>query len=36
MRHTLKVVAVLVALSVTSGSAADWPGIYGPNRNGTS
>jgi outer membrane protein assembly factor BamB len=35
MRHTLNVVAVLVALSATSGSAADWPGIYGPRRNST-
>ena len=36
MRHTLKVVAVLVALAATPGSAADWPGIYGPRRNSTS
>ena len=36
MRDALKVMAVLVALSVTSAVAADWPSIYGPGRNGTS
>jgi hypothetical protein len=36
MRHTAKVVAAMVALSVTYTFAADWPWIYGPKRDHTS
>jgi hypothetical protein len=36
MRDTLKVVAIMVALSVTSAFAADWPWLYGPRRDHTS
>ena len=36
MKNTLNVVTVMVALSVTSGYAADWPWIYGPKRDNTS
>ena len=34
--HRPRLVAVLVALSMTSAYAADWPSIYGPRRDGTS
>ena len=36
MRQTARLVAVMVALSVTGALAADWPWVYGPARNGTS
>lgn len=36
MKRTLKLVPVLLALSLTSVVAADWPWIYGPQRNHTS
>ena len=36
MRQTARLVAVMVALSVTGVLAADWPWVYGPARNGTS
>ena len=36
MRSTAKLVTVVVALSATSGFAADWPWIYGPTGNSTS
>lgn len=36
MRHTVKLVTIMVALSVTSVFAADWPWIYGPKRDHTS
>jgi outer membrane protein assembly factor BamB len=36
MGHTCKLVMVMVALSVTSAFAADWPWIYGPRKDNTS
>jgi outer membrane protein assembly factor BamB len=36
MRNSLKLVTVMVALSVTTAVAADWPWIYGPKRDNTS
>lgn len=36
MRVTAKLVVAMVALSVTGVVAADWPWVYGPNRDGTS
>ncbi len=36
MKNTFKAVAIVVALSVTSAAAADWPSIYGPRRDHTS
>jgi outer membrane protein assembly factor BamB len=36
MRNTVKLITVMVALSVTTAVAADWPWIYGPRRNNTS
>lgn len=36
MKNTLTLAALVVALSGTSTIAADWPWIYGPNRNSTS
>ena len=36
MRHSLKLMTVMVALSVTTAVAADWPWIYGPRRDNTS
>ncbi|CAN5661409.1 PQQ-like beta-propeller repeat protein [soil metagenome] len=36
MKTTLKFVLLIVALSVTSVVAADWPWIYGPRRDSTS
>jgi outer membrane protein assembly factor BamB len=36
MKNTLKLVTIVVALSVTSVVAADWPWIYGPRRDHTS
>jgi len=36
VRVTAKLVAAMVALSVTGVVAADWPWVYGPNRDGTS
>ena len=36
MRDRARLVAVMVALSVTGGFAADWPWLYGPARNSTS
>jgi outer membrane protein assembly factor BamB len=36
MKNMLKVVAIVMALSVTSVFAADWPWIYGPRRDHTS
>lgn len=36
MKHTAKLVTIMVALSVTSVFATDWPWIYGPRRDHTS
>ena len=36
MKNTPKLVTILVALSVTSVVAADWPWLYGPRRDHTS
>jgi outer membrane protein assembly factor BamB len=36
MKSPVKVMAILLALSVTSVAAADWPWIYGPRRDHTS
>jgi outer membrane protein assembly factor BamB len=36
MKNRVKLVTIMVALSVTSVFAADWPWIYGPRRNHTS
>jgi hypothetical protein len=36
MKNTVKVITVMLALSVTSVFAADWPWIYGPRRDHTS
>lgn len=36
MKSMLKIVAIMMALSVTSVFAADWPWIYGPRRDHTS
>jgi outer membrane protein assembly factor BamB len=36
MKHLVKVVAMVMALSVTSVFAADWPWIYGPRHDHTS
>jgi outer membrane protein assembly factor BamB len=36
MKNTVKLVTIMVALSVTSVFAADWPWIYGPRRDHTS
>jgi outer membrane protein assembly factor BamB len=36
MKNTLKLVTILVALSVTSVFAADWPWLYGPRRDQSS
>lgn len=36
MKNTMRFVAVLLAMSVTSALAADWPSIYGPDRDNTS
>ena len=36
MKNTVRVVAMMLALSATSVLAADWPWIYGPRRNHTS
>jgi outer membrane protein assembly factor BamB len=36
MKAGAKLAAVVVALSVTQAFAADWPGAYGPRRDGTS
>jgi outer membrane protein assembly factor BamB len=36
MKNTLKLVTILVALSVTSVFAEDWPWIYGPRRDHSS
>src|SRR4029450_751732 len=36
MKHTVPVVTILIALSVISVVAADWPSLYGPRRNHTS
>jgi outer membrane protein assembly factor BamB len=36
MGYTCKLVMVMVALSVTSAFAADWPWIYGPRKDNTS
>ena len=36
MRHTPKLAMVMVALSVATVFGSDWPGIYGPRRDGTS
>jgi outer membrane protein assembly factor BamB len=36
MKNMLKVVAIMMALSITSVFAADWPWIYGPRRDHTS
>jgi outer membrane protein assembly factor BamB len=36
VKHTARLVALAVAVSVTSTFAADWPWIYGPRRNHTS
>jgi outer membrane protein assembly factor BamB len=36
MKNRLKLITVMVALSVTSVVAADWPWLYGPRRDHTS
>ena len=36
MKNCLRAVTVMVALSVSSAYAADWPWIYGPKRDNTS
>ena len=36
MKRTAKLVPILIALSLTSVVAADWPSLYGPRRNHTS
>ena len=36
MKRTVKLVPILIALSLTSVVAADWPWLYGPRRNHTS
>ena len=36
MKNTVRLVALLLALSVTSAFAADWPWLYGPSRDHTS
>jgi len=36
MKNTIKLLAILGALSVTSFAAEDWPGIYGPQHDATS
>jgi outer membrane protein assembly factor BamB len=36
MKNTVKLVTIMVALSVTSVFATDWPWIYGPKRDHTS
>ena len=36
MRNSFKLMTVMVALSVTTAFAADWPWIYGPKRDNTS
>jgi outer membrane protein assembly factor BamB len=36
MKNSVKVVTMVLALSATSVSAADWPWIYGPRRDHTS
>ena len=36
MKNMVKLVTVMVALSVTSAFAADWPWLYGPRRDHTS
>ena len=36
MRHTARLITLMVTLSVATAVAADWPGIYGPKRDSTS
>jgi outer membrane protein assembly factor BamB len=36
MKHSLKILAVMLTVSVTTAVAADWPWIYGPRRDHTS
>ena len=36
MKRTAKLVTIMIALSLTSVVAADWPWLYGPRRNHTS
>jgi outer membrane protein assembly factor BamB len=36
MKHSLKILALMLTVSVTTAVAADWPWIYGPRRNHTS
>ena len=36
MKRSAKLVPILIALSLTSVVAADWPWLYGPRRNHTS
>ena len=36
MMWPMKILAAIVALTVASASAEDWPWIYGPRRDGTS
>ena len=36
MKHTVKLVTIMLALSVTSVLATDWPWMYGPRRDHTS
>ncbi len=36
MKATLRLIALLLALSVTTAFAEDWPWLYGPRRNHTS
>ena len=36
MKTKVRLIAVMIAISVVSVFAADWPGYLGPNRNSTS
>ena len=36
MKHTLRILSIMLTMSVTSAVAADWPWIYGPRRDHTS
>jgi len=36
MKSTPKLAAIMIALSLTTAVAADWPSLYGPRRNHTS
>ena len=36
MKHTVRLITIMIVLSVSSAAAADWPSIYGPRRDNTS